>query len=142
MECVIAGWPKPVVEWEKYGDILPERRSEVVDGTLYLYNIRLDDRGTYICRSSSSNGQSDIAYTALVEVLGKKKKIIMMRKKNEYFVLIEPPKVVQRPDSLIEINKGESVSIKCGFRGRPEPSINWLYNGAELIMNGSPVTGM
>ncbi|CAF3777810.1 unnamed protein product, partial [Adineta steineri] len=69
IECVIAGWPKPSVEWEKYGDILPERRSEVLHGTLYLYNIHLDDRGTYICRASSSNGQSDIAYTALVEVL-------------------------------------------------------------------------
>jgi len=77
MECVIAGWPKPMVEWEKYGDILPEKRSEVVYGTLYLYNIRLDDRGTYICRASSSNGQSDIAYTALLEVLGKKKKRII-----------------------------------------------------------------
>ncbi len=73
MECVIAGWPIPVVEWEKYGDILPEKRSEVIHGTLHLYNIRLDDRGTYICRASSVNGQSDIAYTALVEVLGKKK---------------------------------------------------------------------
>jgi hypothetical protein len=39
------------------------------------------------------------------------------------------------------VNKGESVSIKCGFRGRPEPTIGWIYNGEELIMNGSPVTG-
>lgn len=72
IECVIAGWPKPVVEWEKYGDVLPERRSEVIHGTLHLYQIRLDDRGTYICRASTANGQSDIAYTALVEVLGKR----------------------------------------------------------------------
>ena len=70
IECVIAGWPQLTIEWEKYGDILPERRSEVLYGTLYLYNLRLDDRGTYICRTSTSNGQSDIAYTALVEVLG------------------------------------------------------------------------
>ncbi|CAF0826168.1 unnamed protein product [Adineta steineri] len=122
IECVIAGWPKPSVEWEKYGDILPERRSEVLHGTLYLYNIHLDDRGTYICRASSSNGQSDIAYTALVEVL-------------------EPPKIVQRPDSLIQINRDENISIKCGFRGRPEPVISWLYNGEDFSINGSPVTG-
>ncbi|CAF1508156.1 unnamed protein product [Adineta ricciae] len=122
IECVIAGWPIPVVEWEKYGDVLPEKRSEVTSGTLYLYNIRLEDRGTYICRASSSNGQSDIAYTALVEVL-------------------EPPKVIQRPDSLIQVNDGDSVSIKCGFRGRPEPSVSWLYNGEEFSINGSPVTG-
>ncbi|UJR15975.1 hypothetical protein I4U23_002894 [Adineta vaga] len=122
IECVIAGWPKPTVEWEKYGDILPEKRSEVKYGTLFLYNIRLEDRGTYICRATSSNGQSDIAYTALVEVL-------------------EPPKVIQRPDSLIQVNDGNSVSIKCGFRGRPEPAITWLYNGEEFLMNGSPITG-
>ncbi len=59
-----------------------------------------------------------------------------------FFVLIERPKVVQRPDSLIQINNDESVSIKCGFRGRPEPTITWLYNGEELTMNGSPITGM
>ncbi|CAF3607553.1 unnamed protein product [Rotaria sordida] len=121
IECVIAGWPKPIIEWEKYGDILPDRRHEVLHGTLYLYDIRLDDRGTYICRASSSNGQSDIAYTALLEVL-------------------EPPKVIQRPDSLIQINKDETVSIKCAFRGRPEPVISWLYNGEEFTMNGSPLT--
>jgi len=34
------------------------------------------------------------------------------------------------------------MSIKCGFRGRPEPTITWLYNGEELTMNGSPITGM
>jgi len=72
IECVITGWPKPSIEWEKYGDILPDKRSEVIHGTLFLYNIRLEDRGTYICRASNTNGQSDIAYTALVEVLGKK----------------------------------------------------------------------
>ncbi len=74
IECVIAGWPQPIVEWEKYGDILPDKRNEVLHGTLYLYDMRLDDRGTYICRASTSNGQSDIAYTALLEVLGKKEK--------------------------------------------------------------------
>jgi hypothetical protein len=91
MECVIAGWPIPVVEWEKYGDILPEKRSEVVHGTLYLYNIRLDDRGTYICRASSANGQSDIAYTALVEVLGKKK-MVMTEKMKYIFYFHRIPK--------------------------------------------------
>jgi len=54
---------------------------------------------------------------------------------------VEPPKILQRPDSVIQINRGESVSIKCGFRGRPEPTISWLYNGEEIILNGSPVTG-
>jgi hypothetical protein len=59
-----------------------------------------------------------------------------------FFDLIEPPKVVQRPDLLIEINKGKSISVKCGFRGRPEPTISWLYNGEELTMNGLPITGI
>jgi hypothetical protein len=86
IECVIAGWPKPIVEWEKYGDVLPEKRNEVLHGTLYLYDIRLDDRGTYICRSSSSNGQSDIAYTALLEVLGKEKgNDYVFKNKNFFF---------------------------------------------------------
>jgi hypothetical protein len=58
------------------------------------------------------------------------------------FLFIEPPKIIQRPDSVIQISRGESVSIKCGFRGRPEPSISWLYNGEEITMNGSPVTGI
>lgn len=80
IECVIAGWPKPIVEWEKYGDVLPEKRHEVSHGTLNLYDLRLDDRGTYICRASSSTGQSDLAYTALLEVLGKRHEL---RKINE-----------------------------------------------------------
>jgi hypothetical protein len=39
------------------------------------------------------------------------------------------------------MNGDESLSIKCGFRGRPEPSITWLHNGQEIIIHGSPVTG-
>jgi hypothetical protein len=60
----------------------------------------------------------------------------------KYFCFLEPPKLIQRPDSVIQINRGESVSIKCGFRGRPEPAISWLYNGEEVTINGSPVTGI
>ena len=58
-----------------------------------------------------------------------------------YCISLEPPKVIQRPDSLIQINNEESISVKCGFRGRPEPTISWIYNGEELIINESPVTG-
>lgn len=60
-----------------------------------------------------------------------------------FYVIInlEPPKIIHRPDSVIRINRGDSVSIKCTFRGRPEPTISWLYNGEEITVNGSPVTG-
>ena len=54
---------------------------------------------------------------------------------------IEPPKLVQRPDSLMQLRNDERVSIRCGFRGRPEPGITWLYNGEELMMNDAPLTG-
>lgn len=57
------------------------------------------------------------------------------------FSSLEPPKITQRPDSVIQINRGESVSIQCGFRGRPEPIISWLHNGEEVTINGSPATG-
>ncbi|CAF0794767.1 unnamed protein product [Didymodactylos carnosus] len=122
LECVVAGAPVPVIEWEKYSNIMPEKRSEVLHGTLYLYDIRSDDRGSFICRASSSIGYSDVAYTALLDVL-------------------EPPKVVQRPDSLIQIQRGENAYIRCGFRGRPEPVITWLFNGEEVSLNGSPAIG-
>ncbi|CAF1013099.1 unnamed protein product, partial [Didymodactylos carnosus] len=122
LECVVAGTPVPVVEWEKYSNIMPEKRNEVIHGTLYLYDIRSDDRGSFICRASSSIGYSDVAYTALLDVL-------------------EPPKLIQRPDSLIQIQYGENVYIRCSFRGRPEPVITWLFNGEEMSLNGSPLSG-
>lgn len=55
---------------------------------------------------------------------------------------IEPPKLVQRPDSLIQLKNDQRVSIKCSFRGRPEPTVSWLYNGEEFTINGVPATGM
>lgn len=61
--------------------------------------------------------------------------------RNEDICCVEPPKILQRPDSVIQINRGESISIKCGFRGRPEPIISWLHNGQEITINGSPATG-
>ena len=57
------------------------------------------------------------------------------------FSFTEPPKLVERPDSLIQLKYDERLSIKCGFRGRPEPGISWLFNGEELNINEVPATG-
>ena len=38
------------------------------------------------------------------------------------------------------MKKDERTSVRCGFRGRPEPSISWLYNGEELSITGGLLT--
>jgi hypothetical protein len=69
LECVANGAPVPLVSWEKFGGILPERRSQQVFGNLILTNVQPEDKGTYVCRAENGPGQATFK-TALIDVFG------------------------------------------------------------------------
>ncbi len=69
LECVANGAPVPLVSWEKFGGILPEKRSQQIYGNLIITNIQPEDKGTYVCRAE--NGPSQATFkTAMVDVFG------------------------------------------------------------------------
>ena len=53
--CQATGDPQPTVTWVKENGPLPVGRSTVSsDGTLQIWNTKLEDSGTYTCRATSN----------------------------------------------------------------------------------------
>ena len=69
LECVANGAPVPLVSWEKFGGVLPEKRSQQIFGNLIISNVQPEDKGTYVCRAENGPGQATFK-TSMVDVYG------------------------------------------------------------------------
>ena len=56
ISCTASGQPQPRVTWFKPFGSLPKDRTEVVNGTLKLYNVAKTDGGTYLCNTKNIMG--------------------------------------------------------------------------------------
>ncbi|XP_064650503.1 brother of CDO-like isoform X3 [Lineus longissimus] len=116
LECVMNGAPVPVVNWIKYGDVLPEGRYEQMMGNLLLVDIRLEDAGTYICQAENGQGMQATG-VAVVEVL-------------------EMP-TIDTPPSDQTVTEGDTVVFNCLATGKPKVKTSWLYNGQPVFRDSA-----
>lgn len=59
LHCVAEGSPKPVIEWTKNGEPLPQLRKYRVDvraGTLQVQFVRPEEHGLYTCTATNEHG--------------------------------------------------------------------------------------
>ncbi|XP_028848948.1 cell adhesion molecule L1-like a isoform X6 [Denticeps clupeoides] len=112
LECIAQGFPTPVIEWTKLGELLPERAALKNFGKLLtLAKIEEEDKGLYACRAKSSAGEASHFFKVSVE---------------------EPPQWAFEPPRSQLATIGSDVHIKCSAKGNPTPTITWMMNG-ELI---------
>jgi hypothetical protein len=118
LECVANGAPVPLVSWEKFGGILPEKRSQQIFGNLIITNVQPEDKGTYVCRAENGPGQATFK-TAMVDVF-------------------EAPTLIKSEDDVkftTIAKQGDTIDLKCPIRSRPRSDISWFYQGQKLIEN-------
>ena len=125
LECVANGAPVPVVTWEKYGGLLPDKRSTQLFGNLILTNIQQEDRGTYVCRADNGPGQTTFK-TAMIDVF-------------------EAPTLLSLNDGTMNsissqivkyyANRNDNIELKCPIRAKPKADVQWFFNGKTLITN-------
>ena len=67
--CIATGLPKPMIEWGRGMAPLPDdpRYSVAKDGSLVIRDVKLDDRGEFICIATNAAG-SMIVTTAKLDV--------------------------------------------------------------------------
>uniref|UniRef100_A0AAY4BJQ8 Neural cell adhesion molecule L1 n=1 Tax=Denticeps clupeoides TaxID=299321 RepID=A0AAY4BJQ8_9TELE len=120
LECIAQGFPTPVIEWTKLGELLPERAALKNFGKLLtLAKIEEEDKGLYACRAKSSAGEASHFFKVSVE---------------------EPPQWAFEPPRSQLATIGSDVHIKCSAKGNPTPTITWMMNG-ELIGANRKVFG-
>ncbi|KAK6168430.1 hypothetical protein SNE40_020965 [Patella caerulea] len=108
LECPAAGYPEPQVNWTKYAGFLPPSRSTVISGNLHIKKIQLQDEGTYLCSSNTS----------------------------QKFVTLEVKEIpsITVDEDVIEAERGSSLRLRCHVKGRPTPEITWYHDG-RIITN-------
>uniref|UniRef100_H3ACF0 Si:ch211-159i8.4 n=1 Tax=Latimeria chalumnae TaxID=7897 RepID=H3ACF0_LATCH len=114
LDCNASGDPAPLVSWTKIstGATIPAnskhgQRFEVhQNGTFVIRNVRLQDRGQYLCMAQNPHGSDRRVVTLIVLSLPPK---------------IQPPKF-QHVTSYV----GKLVLLPCSAEGRPLPQIAWL----------------
>ncbi|XP_053514946.1 ADAMTS-like protein 3 isoform X3 [Artibeus jamaicensis] len=57
IHCPVRGVPRPTVRWVKRGGPLGDNVSVLVNGSLWLQNVSLENRGTYVCRATNALGK-------------------------------------------------------------------------------------
>ena len=82
LTCVAAGMPAPIVEWHRKGVTLSDARLEittgsesgsfgnrsevvVIESTLKIHNVRLNDAGSYACVARNKAGEKVMKETEL-----------------------------------------------------------------------------
>jgi hypothetical protein len=114
LECVANGAPVPLVSWEKFGGILPEKRSFQIFGNLVLNNVQPEDKGTYVCRAENGPGQATFK-TAMIDVF-------------------EAPVVETNALVMTQWAKtGDSIDLKCPIRSRPRADVQWFFQGRQIV---------
>uniref|UniRef100_A0A8D0BGF9 ADAMTS like 3 n=1 Tax=Salvator merianae TaxID=96440 RepID=A0A8D0BGF9_SALMN len=58
IECPVRGLPQPKITWFKNDSSPRSHAFAVVNGSLYLRNVSLEDAGTYTCTASNTLGQA------------------------------------------------------------------------------------
>ena len=78
LQCVVVGYPTPEVKWNRSPPSpLPQGRSAVINGSLYINNTEEGDGGVYICTAANKHGMIIHGTFLKVESVGKLKYIVI-----------------------------------------------------------------
>ncbi|XP_060049635.1 obscurin-like protein 1 isoform X2 [Erinaceus europaeus] len=143
LSCEAAGLPEPALRWEKDGMALDEvwdsghfalepRRAQGARGarlTLRIPAARLPDSGVYVCHARNAHGHAQVG--ALLQVH------------------LPPDGPPDDPDGAAEqrpqpepgrgapktfwVNEGKHAKFRCYVMGKPEPEIEWHWQGRPLL---------
>ncbi|CAH1777823.1 unnamed protein product [Owenia fusiformis] len=101
------------IHWEREGELFNASSNETIDTTASL-----DSEGRYTCVASN--------HIATVRA-------------TMYISLIEPPVIVEHPESTIAtVGNPDGVTFKCVVKGIPTPNITWkriLNDGENEVLN-------
>ncbi|XP_054650667.1 immunoglobulin superfamily member 10 isoform X2 [Dunckerocampus dactyliophorus] len=112
LNCSADGHPKPEITW-----ILPNgtRRTgghNSQDGTLVIYNSRIEDAGKYRCGAKN--------------IMGYIEKLIILDVGQKPFILT-------RPRGIIRSMFGEPLYLHCLSDGNPKPRVYWTLPGGHTL---------
>ncbi|XP_045633492.1 obscurin-like protein 1 isoform X5 [Ursus americanus] len=141
LTCQVGGLPAPALYWEKDGMALDEvwdsghfmlepSRGEGGQGVSLVLRIlaaRLPDSGVYVCHARNAHGHAQAG--ALLQV--------HQPPEDPPEDPDEAPKPVVEPlkcaPKTFWVNEGKHAKFRCYVMGKPEPEIEWHWEGRPLL---------
>lgn len=126
MSVTATGKPEPEIQWLKDGRPVQIDGEHIIakDGpqkgqhSIAIKNSELEDAGTYSCKAVNKAGSDETrANFAVVEEL-------------------EAPYFTERLGE-VETEQGKNVRLECTVIGKPEPDVQWLFNGQPVNIDNS-----
>uniref|UniRef100_A0A3B3QHS6 Uncharacterized protein n=1 Tax=Paramormyrops kingsleyae TaxID=1676925 RepID=A0A3B3QHS6_9TELE len=153
LKCQIIGRPLPEIKWYRHGKELLESRKYAMssDGRTHSLKVLADaqeDEGIYTCKAVNEAGETETSGKLVLEAPPQINPGYPLKEKyyagcgtslRLHVVYIGLPAKIHLPKNLQEKEavhalRGEVVSIKIPFSGKPDPVITW-QKGQDLIDN-------
>ncbi|XP_041062394.1 basement membrane-specific heparan sulfate proteoglycan core protein isoform X1 [Carcharodon carcharias] len=118
LRCSATGYPTPIIQWSKLRAPLPWQHR-IVNGSLFIPNVGLQDSGQYICNASNSAGFAEL-----------------------YIQLdVETAPYATFNVEVVTVRVGEIIRLHCLSQGTPPIKYEWSkLNGSlpsrAVIRNG------
>ncbi|KAK1900406.1 Immunoglobulin superfamily member 10 [Dissostichus eleginoides] len=115
LPCEAVGNPEPAITWKRFssttGNIVTVKgkmgKFEVLsNGTLFIQNANIKDRGQYICIADNYYGSDKLFVTLSV--------------------VAYPSRILEPKIREIKSHAGNTVEMKCRAEGRPLPMLSWI----------------
>uniref|UniRef100_A0A8C6QGT5 Obscurin-like protein 1 n=1 Tax=Nannospalax galili TaxID=1026970 RepID=A0A8C6QGT5_NANGA len=141
LTCQVGGLPQPTLYWEKDGMALdevwdsshfalePGRAASVPGGTslaLRILAARLPDSGVYVCHARNAHGHAQAG--ALLQVQ-QPPESPPEDPDEPTTPVVEPLKCAPK---TFWVNEGKHAKFRCYVMGKPEPEIEWHWEGRPL----------
>ncbi|XP_003784961.1 obscurin-like protein 1 isoform X1 [Otolemur garnettii] len=141
LTCQVGGLPEPTLYWEKDGMALDEvwdsshfvlepGRAEGSPGTslaLRILAVRLPDSGVYVCHARNAHGHAQAG--ALLQV-HQPPESPPEDPDEAPAPVVEPLKCAPK---TFWVNEGKHAKFRCYVMGKPEPEIEWHWEGRALL---------
>ncbi|XP_035317175.1 obscurin-like protein 1 isoform X1 [Cricetulus griseus] len=141
LTCQVGGLPEPKLYWEKDGMALDEvwdsshfalEPSPSEDGrgaslTLRIKAVRLPDSGVYVCHARNAHGHAQAG--ALLQV-PQPHESPPQDPDDPPVPVVEPLKCAPK---TFWVNEGKHAKFRCYVMGKPEPEIEWHWEGRPLL---------
>ncbi|XP_021482015.2 obscurin-like protein 1 isoform X3 [Meriones unguiculatus] len=141
LTCQVGGLPEPKLSWEKDGMALDEvwdsnhfalepgrdASGQGVSLTLRILAARLPDSGVYVCHARNVHGHAQAG--ALLQV-HQPRESPPQDAEEPPIPVVEPLKCAPK---TFWVNEGKHAKFRCYVMGKPEPEIEWHWEGRPLV---------
>ncbi|KAK5868742.1 hypothetical protein PBY51_009732 [Eleginops maclovinus] len=115
LPCEAVGNPDPAISWKRFSSTTGNtvtvkgrmgKFEVLINGTLFIQNANIKDRGQYICLAENDYGSDKLLVTLSV--------------------VAYPSRILEPKMREIKTHAGNTVEMKCRAEGRPSPMLSWI----------------